>query len=156
MFRPSNFYLDHYHAYIQFAVKKQQLLSVVLTLSSLRGGVNGSYYGCTPSGTGILHVHWGCSKRKYSTTDQSGHCKTLILHMVKINVVWGHLMLSPQMLPSMDCSLESQFTIHWQLRNLKPGDTNGILSSEILEICFGQMFYEDVSIPAPFTNHLVL
>lgn len=65
-------------------------------------------------------------------------------------------MLSPQMLPSMDCSLESQFTIHWQLRNLKPGDTNTILSSEILEICFGQMFYEDVSIPAPFTNHLVL
>lgn len=48
------------------------------------------------------------------------------------------------------------FTIHWQLRNVKPGDINTLLSSEILEICFGQTFYEDVSIPAPFTNHLVL
>lgn len=48
------------------------------------------------------------------------------------------------------------FAIHQQLRNLKTGDNNTVLSSEILEICFGQMFYEDLSIPAPFTNHLVL
>lgn len=48
------------------------------------------------------------------------------------------------------------FTIHWQLRNLKSGDRNIVLSSEILEICFGYLFDEDVSIPVPFTNHLVL
>lgn len=48
------------------------------------------------------------------------------------------------------------FTIHWQLRNLKSGDSNTVLSSEILEICFGYIFDEDVSIPIPFTNRLIL
>lgn len=61
------------------------------------------------------------------------------------------------------CSLSPQilrWTVHWKADHiynmLATEKLKTRRSAEIVEVCFRHMFYEDLSIPAPFTNHLVL
>lgn len=159
MFRPPNFYTDHYNAYIQFAVKNSSYFHVCLHCDLSGVESRGTIMFWLSKGQEYWLCSEGAQKTEYSTTDESGYCKTLILHMVKINVVSGHFMLSLPSNAAPDGLFTGKpitFTIHWQLRNLKSGDSNTVLSSEILEICFGYIFDEDVSIPIPFTNRLIL
>lgn len=101
---------------------------------------------------------WVCGdsrqKRGYSTTGWSGQGKTLlILHVVKMNVIWRSSIsccLSLQLLPSMDCSLEGQ----WHLQHTSNLQTQNQEETPIFrnprKLCFGQMAYWALPIPAPF------
>lgn len=71
MFRPPDFYIDHFHAYIQFAVKNSSYFQL-WSHCHLRGGISGSYDGCTRRGQTCWVYSEGAQKREYSTTDQSG------------------------------------------------------------------------------------